>query len=168
MNFSSTGSGKYLMADYSMRGPVAEMDVSILLLHWLCNGAPRSQTERRTAILFQSRKLHVPNFSLRPNGWAERVASRLFHCRSLQFEGHPKFSSKYVLNGDATERIRTLFGGRLIAALETVKPLSIEGADDGMLMYRGNSVLPAARIERFLTECGSLAETLAHENRDSR
>jgi hypothetical protein len=78
----------------------------------------------------------------------------------IEFESHPDFSSKYLLQGKDREAVRAVFGPRLIDYLNGLDhPLFVESGGGWLAAYRKALVQPE-KIASFVEETGRLLEAV--------
>jgi hypothetical protein len=109
-----------------------------------------STTTHQTIARIQAPLLKLPSFLLFPETIFSKIKV-LFGGADVDFPDSPGFSDKYILRGQDEAGLRAIFSPALRQALEPLQPLTIEGADDALFIFRaGCRIEPdefPARIE---------------------
>lgn len=101
-----------------------------------------------TFALINSRRLMLPAFDLRPEGVIDKLAGRA----DVDFDSHPKFSSRYLLWGVSEDALRTLFTQGLLDFFSERPGWHIEGRGGWLLIRRENEVVSAKDLPAFVRE----------------
>jgi hypothetical protein len=104
-----------------------------------------------TIIQIQSPKLNLPQFFLRPKSMRSKAAP-LFGGSDFFFPERRKFSKMYLLRGIDGPTLRRTFTPGIIEYCEAHPKLCIEGAGNGLLIYRLNRETKPKKLEAFLNE----------------
>lgn len=106
-----------------------------------------------TVAYFQSNKLRLPLFSLRP----ENVFHKLFGAfgyQDIDFANRPEFSKRYLLRGQDEQNIRNIFSERVLSFYETQNnSFSTDAGGDQLFIYQEDVQLSPENI-RPLVEWG--------------
>ena len=119
-------------------------------------------THRRSVLLLESGQLHLPAFSLRPEGLGQKLAG-LLGQQDIDFEGQPDFSDAYLLQSPDEARIRSLFGREKLAFFARRPGLCVESQGQRMLYYRSNRRLSPEEVPSFLEDGLAILHLLAGE-----
>ncbi len=93
------------------------------------------------AILWND-ELELPRFSLHPEGLHDKVASA-FGQQDVDFDSHPRFSSRYHLTGGNEQAVRELFSKDVLDYFEAHPGLWVETLHGHVVVYRrGKRVAP--------------------------
>ncbi len=97
----------------------------------------------QTVVRVTSPRLSLPPFVLGAETILHKVGGLLGY-HDIDFDSSPEFSRKYLLRSqEAEERVRDLFTPSVRAYFEQRVPVTVEGFDDGVVIYRsGRSVKP--------------------------
>ncbi|MBN1660429.1 MAG: hypothetical protein JXA93_18665 [Anaerolineae bacterium] len=117
---------------------------------------------RQTVLLFESPRLDLPAFTLRPEGLGSRLLG-LLGQQDIDFEGQPGFSDAYVLQGAEEARIRALFGPARLNFFAQRPGLRVHGQGRVLLYYREDRQVSPAAIPAFAGEGRAVLDLLAHE-----
>lgn len=96
-----------------------------------------SVTHNQSVIYFQSEKLSLPYFSLRPEGFGHKLISALGY-QDIDFSNRPDFSSKYLLRGQDEQAIRQTFNEAAMSYYENNLKLCTDGGGNEIFFYRQN------------------------------
>lgn len=91
---------------------------------------------------FESPELDLPTFSLHEAEELQQMFVTAFGYSDINFEDHPDFSKKFLLNSDNQMAVRKLFSEKLIRFVEELDGINIEGSGNQLIAYR-----PFTRIE---------------------
>jgi hypothetical protein len=91
---------------------------------------------------FSSNHLDLPNFALHAAEELQQMFLDLLGFKDINFENHPGFSKKYLLNSDDEKAVRAFFNDELIGFLEGLDGFNIEGCGHQLMIYR-----PDVRVE---------------------
>jgi hypothetical protein len=96
----------------SMRNVMTtETDVarlSIFDYQYTTGGGDSSRTHQQTVVAFESDTLELPVFSLRPEGFFQKIGAAI-GMQDIDFEKHPEFSDSFVLTGNDEPTVRMFF-----------------------------------------------------------
>ena len=101
----------------------------------------------------------MPEFEMRPRGIVQKMGD-FFVGRSMDFNSHPNFSSRYRLRGPNIEKSREIFTPALLSFLQSLDPTKkwrLEGVGNTLLIYRSNKRVKPEDFRIFLEETSSLA-----------
>lgn len=120
---------------------------------WVGRGRDRRMTkaDRQTVLLFESERLDLPAFSLRPETLGAKIRTALGQ-QDIDFDQHPDFSSAYVLHGPDESQIRALFTDEKLDFFAHTRGLCVEGLGQKLLCYRPKKVISAKEFNDFLKE----------------
>ncbi|MBA3804205.1 MAG: hypothetical protein H0X14_00605 [Acidobacteria bacterium] len=108
------------------------------------------QTHYVTVAYFQSNKLRLPLFSLRP----ENVFHKMFGAfgyQDIDFANRPEFSRQYLLRGQDEQNIRNVFSERVLSFYETQNQrLSTDAGGDQFFIYQEGVRLSPENIRPFV------------------
>ena len=83
----------------------------------------------QTLFLLESTELNLPDFTLKPK--------TLLKSSTIELDAFPKFSSKYILEGEEKEKIiNSVFDSKLVDFLLERKKILIEVKDNKIMMYK--------------------------------
>jgi hypothetical protein len=91
-----------------MRGEIQDIAVSLFDYRYTTGSGKHSHTHAQTVVLFESERLALPFFTLRPEGFFHKMAGA-FGYEDIDFDGSPAFSDAYLLKGTHEDLIRAIF-----------------------------------------------------------
>ena len=108
-------------------------------------------TYQQTVLAFNSNKLQLPSFILRPTNLFDKIGIVLGD-KDINFDIAPVFSKQYSLRGNNEEAIRRLFNDRALEYYERHPGLSTEGDGNKLIYYRFSKLVSPNKIQAFLQE----------------
>jgi hypothetical protein len=132
-----------------MRTNVEGINVSLFDYKYTTSSGKHSHTHRQTVLLFESEKIRLPRFTLRPEHMFHKLGSFLGY-QDIDFEARPKFSDNYLLQGDDEARIREVFREPVLAYYAEHSGLCTEGNGQQLLYYRADERIEPGWIEDFM------------------
>jgi hypothetical protein len=134
-----------------IRGASHGAAVALFDYQYTTGSGKHAHIHRRTVLLFETERLRLPFFTLRPQGLFHKLAAA-FGNRDIDFDAHPVFSDAYLLRGSDESQVRDLFSEEVLSFYERRENLCTEGAGQQLVFYRGNRREEPERMERFLEE----------------
>jgi hypothetical protein len=134
-----------------MNGRAGEAKVLLFDYLYVTGGGKSSHTWRQTVILFESGRLQLPAFSLRPQGFWDGIAG-IFGQQDIEFEASPEFSSAYLLQGQDEDRVRAIFSEPVVAYFTRHPGLCVEGEEEQLVYYHKGRRIKPAEIPDFFQE----------------
>lgn len=110
-----------------------------------------TQIHHQTVAYFQSAKLQLPEFSLRPEGFLYKLITALGY-KDIDFPSHPIFSGKYLLRGPDEPAIRQAFNEGVLAYFDNHLNLWVDGAGQELFVYYMNASVPPENFQLFLAQ----------------
>lgn len=104
-----------------------------------------AHTYHQTVVLVGSETLDLPKFHLRPEGFFDKIGD-VFGFKDIDFQSHPKFSSKYMLKGEQEDKIRAAFNSNALDWFERHLGLCVEAIHDRIIVYRSGQRIQPAEI----------------------
>jgi hypothetical protein len=128
-------------------------DVKVLLFDYsyVTGGGKSSHTWSQTVLLFESGRLQLPAFSLRPQGFWDKIAGA-FGQQDIEFEASPDFSAAYLLQGRDEDQVRAIFSEPVVAYCTRHSGLCVEGEGEQLVYYHKAGRLAPAKIPDFFQE----------------
>lgn len=129
-----------------MYGMVDGSRASIFDYTYTVGHGKNQATYNQSVIYFQSERLNLPFFSLRPEGFGHKLIS-VFGYQDIDFSNRPTFSGNYLLRGQDEQAIRRIFQEHVLSYYENNPKLSTDGGGNEIFFYRQHVRLdpPAAR-----------------------
>ncbi len=118
-------------------------------------GAPGHGRNRRrqTMCVFESPRLNLPKFDLRPAGMFDGLFSA---GRDIDFSSHTLFSDQFTLSGDDEAAIRRIFTPSLLSFFESSPTLSVYGKGRILAVTQSEHMSGENEIEGYLAGTADL------------
>jgi hypothetical protein len=107
------------------------------------------QTFNQSVVYFQSQRLNLPSFSLRPEGFGHKLFSA-FGYQDIDFATRPTFSAKYLLRGPDEAAIRNAFTDAALVYYENNLKLCTDGGGNEVFFYRQNVRVEPQNVRALL------------------
>ena len=131
-------------------GDAGDVKISIFDYRYTTGSGKNKRTSIQTVVALESAGIAAPAFSMRQqSGFLDKIG-KLFGGQDIDFEGHPKFSEMFVLQGPDEDAIRSFFTPALLTFFETKVGHSIEGLQGKMLLYKSRSRTAPEEIKDLL------------------
>ena len=134
-----------------LTGRFNDIPMMVMDYKYTTGGGKSSHIWQQTVLAFESDKLVLPGFILRPENLFDKIGSFLGK-KDINFESAPVFSKRYLLRGDDEESIRKLFNEWVFEYYERHPGLSTEGHGKKLIYYRVSKRVSPDRIQAFLQE----------------
>jgi len=122
---------------------------SIFDYDYTTGGGKSQHTHRQTVFLFETARLRLPSFSLRPENVFHKIGQS-FGMQDIDFDTHPEFSKKWLLKGDDEAAIRKVFNEEVLSVFENTKGMVSEAKGETLLLYRPEKrVAPELLFEAY-------------------
>lgn len=106
-------------------------------------------TFNQSILYFQTNKLNLPFFSLRPESFGHKLISALGY-QDIDFAQRPDFSKKYLLRGQDEQAIRNTFHDAALAYYENNLKLSTDAGANEIFFYRQNVRVEPLNVRAFV------------------
>ena len=134
-----------------MRRQIHDIDVTIFDYRYTTQNGKHSHTHHRSVVLFETGRLNLPRFTLRPKHFFHRIAKAL-GWQDIIFEAHPVFSESYLLQGRDEGRIRQVLNEEALLYYTRHPDLHTEGDGRRLVFYRGGRRVEPQGMEAFLQQ----------------
>ncbi len=134
-----------------MRRKIHDIDVTLFDYRYTTNHGKSSKIQYQSVVLFETGRLDLPGFTLRPKHVFHRIANAL-GWQDISFEDHPVFSESYLLQGQDEDRIRLLFDEESLLYYTRHPDLHTEGYGRRLVFYRGGRRVDPQGMEAFLQQ----------------
>jgi hypothetical protein len=134
-----------------LRREIHDIAVTLFEYRYRINSGKHTRTYRHTVLLFETQRLQLPVFTLRPEGMLHRIAKK-FGYQDISFEAHPVFSESYLLRGHQEAQIRDLFAEEVLNYYSRHDGLCTEGDGQRLIFYQRNQVVEPSWLEGFLEQ----------------
>ncbi|MCI5106353.1 MAG: hypothetical protein MRY76_06555 [Pseudomonadales bacterium] len=112
---------------------------------------------------FTSSDLDLPCFSLHEAEELQQIFVSALGYKDINFDNHPDFSRKYLLNCDNEFAINQLFSDKLVAYLEQLTGISIEGAGNQLIVYRPYIRIETSRFKQHKQQATEIFEQFRNQ-----
>ncbi|MEZ6095544.1 MAG: hypothetical protein R3C03_15155 [Pirellulaceae bacterium] len=116
-------------------GETDEVRIAIFDYQYTTGSGKHKTTHSQTVASLESPRLHVPDFSMRPEGFFDKIGG-VMGFQDIDFEDHPEFSNAFVLKGPDEDRIRRFFNKDLLDFFAEQKGCMVEAESGRMIYYR--------------------------------
>jgi hypothetical protein len=134
-----------------MHRQIHDIDVTMFDYRYTTNHGKSSRIQYQSVVLFETGRLDLPRFILRPKHFFHRVANAL-GWQDIGFEDHPVFSESYLLQGQDDDRIRLLFDEEALLYYTRHPDLHTEGYGRRLVFYRDGRRVDPQGMEAFLQQ----------------
>jgi hypothetical protein len=134
-----------------MRREIHDIAVTLFEYRYRTSSGKHTRTHHQTVLLFETQRLQLPLFTLRPEGMFHRIAQK-FGYQDINFADHPVFSESYLLRGPQEAQIRDLFTEEVLNYYSRHDDLCTEGDRQRLVVYRRNQVVDPGWLESFLEQ----------------
>jgi hypothetical protein len=132
-----------------MSGTVDGARASIFDYKYTVGHGKHSSTYNQTIVYFQSGRLSLPFFSLRPESFGHKLISALGY-QDIDFSNRPTFSAKYLLRGGDEQAIRRTFQDSILAYYENNLRLCTDGGAGEIFFYQQNVQVEPHNVQSFM------------------
>jgi hypothetical protein len=146
---SSQGHSRKIQNVFRME--IHDIAVTLFEYRYRTNQGKHTRTHRQTVLLFETERLQLPLFTLRPEGMFHRIAKR-FGYQDINFEAHPVFSESYLLRGHEEAEIRRLFSEQVLNYYSRHDELCTEGDGQRLIFYQKGQTVEPGWLEGFLEQ----------------
>jgi hypothetical protein len=138
---------------------VADNDLVRMLVldyKYTVGSGKNSSTHKQTVALVSSNQLlHLPEFSLSPESWLDRIGDLLTN-QDIDFEGDPEFSKTFVLKGPEQIAIQDFLDSRRRRELLKIKSPTIMTTLGAFILYRHGQLVAPEKLKEFMSEAFSI------------
>jgi hypothetical protein len=134
-----------------MRREIHDIAVTLFEYRYRTNSGKHTRTHHQTVLLFETQRLQLPLFTLRPEGMFHRIAKK-FGYQDISFGDHPVFSEHYLLRGPQEAQIRELFTEEVLNYYSRHDDLCTEGDGQRLVFYRQGQMVEPGWLEGFLEQ----------------
>jgi hypothetical protein len=156
-NFNLFSKGHSQKISNVITGTRNNIRITILDYKFTTGGGKSSHTYEQSVIFFESDKLHLPEFILRPESLFDKIG-QVFSNKDIDFKMYPLFSKKFLLRGNDEESIRSLFTDSVLRVYEQHQHLSTEANGSRLIIYQISKRVSPDRIESFIQEGSDIVE----------
>lgn len=134
-----------------LRHQVDDIQITLFDYRYTTSSGRHNRVHAQTVGLFETGRLELPFFTLRPEHLFHRLAGALGY-QDIDFEQHPAFSEAYLLQGGDETQIRSVFRQNLLAYFARHPGVCAEGMGSRLIFYRQERRVDPAQLEGFVEE----------------
>ena len=146
-----------------VEGDSGDVKISIFDYRFTTGSGKNSSTHNQTIIALQSSQLSCPDFTMRPEGFFDKIGS-VMGFQDLNFDSHPEFSKLFVLKGPDENAIRSFFTPTVLEFFENHPKDSLEARDDMMFFYRNRTRREPEELKDLLSQAYEAFGVLTEAN----
>jgi hypothetical protein len=144
-------------------GPASTKNAEQVLIfdhqHTVGSGKNR-HTRTQTVVHIRSPRLALPPFVLSPEHAFHKLGGLLGY-HDIDFPESPEFSSRYLLRSkEAEDRVRMLFHPAVRLFFEQRPPLTVEGHNEELLIYRGSHRVKPEDLRQWVDDARGISRQL--------
>jgi hypothetical protein len=134
--------------------------VALFDYQYTVGAGQHQRTVAQTVTHVRSPRLALPPFALTGENLLHKVGSALGY-HDIDFDSSPEFSRKYLLRSkQAEDRVRDLFTPSLRAYFEQRAPVTVEGHEQDLLIYRSGRRVKPEDLQAFVEDAQAIAREL--------
>jgi hypothetical protein len=119
-------------------------------------GGNHSRTHSHTLVAMEMTALQLPRFSIWPEGWTDKIEAKL-GFQDIDFDQHPEFSSKFVLQADDETAVRCFLTNQILDMFVTRPEISVD-AIPGLFTYMKARRSKPEEIRELMAEAYAFAK----------
>jgi hypothetical protein len=132
-----------------MYGEAQGIKAAVFDYVYVVGSGKNRHTYFQSVVYLEPPDLNVPNFSLRQEGFMQKVLSA-FGYQDIDFGQRPEFSRQYILRGQDEPAIRRTFSDRLLSFYESCPGTCTEAAAGQMFVYRSGYRFQPQEVQSFV------------------
>ena len=150
-NFKLFNRGKKRRVSNLIEGDSGDLKISIFDYRFVTGGDKNKVLYRQTVAALRSEQLCFPEFSLRPEIFLDKLGPAL-GLQNIDFDSHPEFSKRFVLEGPDEAAIRSFFTPAVLEFFENNPCHSLEAHNDTMFFYHENKLRKVEELKELLAQ----------------
>ena len=150
-NFKLFNRGRARRMKNLVEGDSGDVKLSIFDYQFTTGSGKSTTTHNQTVISLQSLQLSCPEFTMRPEGFFDKIGSAM-GFKDINFDTHPEFSKLFVLKGPDEAAIRSFFTPTVLEFFENHPKESLEARDDTMFFYRNRTRRKPEELKDLLSQ----------------
>ena len=136
---------------YTLTGRVNSRDCTVFEYRYTTGSGKSSNMHRCAMILWEVGGVGLPQFTLTPEGFFDRVGE-LFGMQDFDFAEDPEFSRAYRLRGPNEAAVRALFTANRRSALTAVKGQRLMASGRYLVWWRNGRLPGPDHLDQFLAD----------------
>lgn len=134
-----------------LHGQADGVSISIFDYHYTTGGGKNKRHSTQTVASIRSSELAICDFSIRPEDGLDQIGSML-GFQDIDFDSHPEFSKKYVLQGKSEAAVRSLFQPAILEYFQSKDRLTLEAAPGTIVVYQNRRKAKSNEIKKLMGE----------------
>jgi len=118
-----------------MRGLIGDTDVYLFDYSYTVSSGKSRKTISQTVFFANNKNWFLPNFTLKPEHWWNKLMARLGLDSDINFSENPDFSEKFWLKSEFEGIVREQFTPALQRFLAQIPPVYLEGSNYYLIGY---------------------------------
>lgn len=132
-----------------MYGEASGVKAAVFDYSYVTGSGKHRHTHYQSVVYLEPPYLHLPFFSLRPEGFMHKVF-QAFGYQDIDFGQRPEFSKQYILRGQDEQAIRQTFNDGLLAFYEGYGGTCSDGGGNQLFVYRGGYRFEPGEIQSYV------------------
>lgn len=134
-----------------LSGGTDETAIHILDFHYTIGSGKNASHKRQTVVALASAALEVPGFDLAPESIFTRF-SEWFGVQDIDFESHPEFSDKFMLQATNEETVRQFMDQPLMDFFCKTPDIYLNVRRGFLCLYRPDKLVPPEQCKDLMGE----------------
>jgi hypothetical protein len=134
-----------------IQGDSDEVKLAIFEYKYTTGSGKNSKTRNQSVVSLHSPDLVCPDFTIRPESFLDRIGSAL-GFQDIDFDDHPEFSSKFVLQGSNEQQLRQYFNCETLDFFTARPNICVEAQSGTLFYYRVNKRINPNQVKVNLGE----------------
>lgn len=123
-----------------------------------------SHTFVQTVFFMDSKKLGLPQFLIKPEHFFHRIGKYLGWVQDIEFETHPEFSGKYLVQSEFPDMLKEMIPEELMHFFSVERKWSLEGINYFLIFYHEHKRLPIETIKEFYLKGMNIVDMLKNDD----
>jgi len=146
-----------------IQGDSGEVKLAIFEYKYTTGSGKNSKTRHQSVVSLHSPNLVCPDFTIRPESFLDRIGSAL-GFQDIDFDDHPEFSNKFVLQGSNEQQLRQYFNRETLDFFTNRPSICVEAQSGTLFYYRVNKRINPNQIKDNLGEAYEIFGMMVDHN----
>lgn len=152
LGFKFAAKGKDADTTNVVTGKSDDITIRISDRKWEERHSESIRTRRESRISLSSDLLQMPTFTITHEGIIAKTLTSVVGMQDIDFDSHPEFSKKYLLQCKNEEACRAYFTDSILTEFKIAKGVTVKGSGQTLLIYRSKRRIRPANLRRALEE----------------
>ncbi len=158
-----TGGRKTISNILTKTSSLMEEKINVFDYRYTISTGKSSHTYHQSVFFIQSKQLAMPQMLLKPEHFFHKIGAWL-GMQDIDFEEHPEFSDRYLLQGEDEDRIRRTMSNEAVMRFFTVeKNWHLESIGFFLILYQDKKLIMPSHIKTLYGKGMKLYEQLKTE-----